>query len=104
MIQDSSKKTYTEVTASTDNFWYSGSLNIIPSDAYISYAFNMYVYTDNKELKNPNISIGRVSITSNSNKKTTLYIEADYDNYEKIYDDVKNILTELRNNYPEYRI
>lgn len=104
MITDSSTRKYVEINVYTGKYWYYGTLSTPPDDAYISYSFELNVYAEDRHHLNPNLKIGRIVINANSNKTKSSYITADYDNYDAIFEDFKNVLSEIRTNYPEYYI
>lgn len=103
MIVDSSTHEYTEIYAATDKYRYYGVLNIVDNnDAYISYVFDFEVHRGNTRQKFNYIA--HIVISMNSNKNISVYIDTKYDKYDEIYEDLKQIMTELKNTFPEIQI
>lgn len=102
MIVDSSTYGYTGIYAATDKYQYYGVLNTVDSDAYISYVFDFEVYRGNTRQKFNYIA--HIVINMNSNKNISVYIDTKYDKYDEIYEDLKQVMTELKNTFPEIQI
>lgn len=94
MIIDSSTHEYSEIFASTDKFYYYGILNTVEDDAYISYVYDFEVYKT-PERQNFNY-IGHIVLNLNSNKNISVYMDIKYDRYDEIYEDLKQLVAELK--------
>lgn len=93
MIIDSSTHGYSEIFVNTDKFCYYGILNIVDDDAYISHVYDFEVYkAPNRQKFN---RIGRIVINLNSNKNISVYVDTKYDKYEEVYEDLKQVMSEL---------